>query len=98
MALRAGGFTTEVVERAVARGCGDPAAGVGRVAVDRPPLRCPGECLGDGVFGEIHVPEHPNERRDATRVLGTVDLAETGRVVHAKAARVESIIRLGTDG
>jgi hypothetical protein len=48
-------LAAEAIDRPVARHGGDPAAGVGRHAVDRPPVGGDRERIGDRVLGLIDV-------------------------------------------
>jgi hypothetical protein len=54
----------DAVDRLVARGGGDPRAGIARQAALGPDLERDEEGVLDGLLGEVEVTEHPDERRD----------------------------------
>jgi hypothetical protein len=73
-------LAAETIDRPVARRGGDPAAGVGRHAVDRPPVGGDRERIGDRVLGLIDVAQDPHERGRAPADFSSVDGGELVRV------------------
>jgi hypothetical protein len=62
--LRVAALAAQAVDRAVARGAHDPAAGVGRDSVARPAFHRRGECLLNGLLGQVEVAENPDQGGD----------------------------------
>lgn len=69
-------LATEPVDRLAGRRRGQPAAGVGRHAVDGPALEGDQERLARGVLGDVEVTEAPRERGDHPAELLAVDPLE----------------------
>ena len=80
------GLAADPVDGPVAGGRGQPAAGVGRYAVDRPLLDGGQERLAGRLLGDVDVAEAADQRGDDPAVLLAVDPLDRGR-----ADRVESI-------
>jgi hypothetical protein len=62
--LRVAPLAAQAVDRAVARGAHDPAAGIGRDSVARPALDRSGERLLHRLLGEVEVAEDPDQGCD----------------------------------
>ena len=73
------GLAADPVDRAVAGGRGEPAAGVGRYAVPGPPLDRGEERLAGRLLGDVDVAEAADQRGDDPAVLLAVDPLDRGR-------------------
>src|SRR5205085_963729 len=74
-------LAADPVDRAVARGGGEPAAGVGRYAGLRPLLQCGLERLARRLLGDVDVTEAADERGDQAAVLLAEDPLDGRRSV-----------------
>lgn len=70
------GFAAQPVNRLARRSGGQPAAGVRRYAVSRPPLDRCRERLGGGLLGDVQVPEAAREAGDHPRPLVVVSAGD----------------------
>ena len=75
------GLAADPVDRAVARGRGQPAAGVGRYAVAGPALDGGQQRLAGRLLGDVDVAEAAGQRGDDPAVLLAVDPLDRGRGV-----------------
>ena len=73
-------LTPEPVEGPIARGGGDPGAGVLRKAVQGPAFECSDERLLDGLLGEVEAAGDADQRRDRpSRLPSEQALDDVGR-------------------
>ena len=83
VAVVAGGLPAQAVDGPVAGGGRDPAAGVRRHALGRPPLGGDGERLRDRVLGEVDVAEDTDQGGGAATGFAPEDVLE--RISHPPA-------------
>ena len=80
-------LASDPVDRAVAGGRGQPAAGIGRYAVARPPLDGRQQRLAGRLLGDVDVAEAADQRGDDPAVLLAVDpLDRRARAIHPRRA------------
>src|SRR5207248_514712 len=75
-------LTPQTIDGPLAGGGRDPATGIGRQAIRRPPAQRDGERLLDRVFGNVDVAENADQGGDRPARVLAKDLAD-GRLVDA---------------